>query len=46
MEKSEAVRSWFGELFLEVYLKHKRGELEFLDGKTVDEACKLYEQVY
>lgn len=43
---SEAVRSWFGALFLEVYIKHKRGELAFLDGKTVDEACRLYEQVY
>jgi glutamine synthetase len=46
LEKSEAVKSWFGELFLEVYLKHKRGELKFLDGKTVKEACRLYEQVY
>jgi glutamine synthetase len=46
LEKSEAARSWFGELFLEVYLKHKRGELEFLDGKSVEEACRLYEQVY
>ncbi len=46
LEKSAAVRSWFGELFLEVYVKHKRGELEFLDGKTAEEACRLYEQVY
>jgi len=46
LEKSEAARSWFGELFLDVYVKHKRGELEFLDGKTIEEACRLYEQVY
>ncbi len=46
LEKSVAVRSWFGELFLDVYLKHKRGELKFLDGKTIEEACKLYERVY
>jgi glutamine synthetase len=46
LEKSAAVRSWFGELFLDVYLKHKRGEMEFLDGKTIEEACRLYEQVY
>jgi len=46
LAKSAAVRSWFGELFLEVYLKHKRGELEFLGGKTVEDACRLYEQVY
>ena len=46
LAESEPVRSWFGELFVEVYLKHKRGELEFLDGKTIEEACRLYEQVY
>lgn len=46
LAKSAAVRSWFGALFLEVYLKHKRGELKFLDGKTIEEACRLYEQVY
>ncbi len=46
LEKSAAVRSWFGELFVDVYVKHKRGEMEFLDGKTIEEACRLYEQVY
>ena len=46
LEKSDAARSWFGDLFLEVYIKHKRGELAFLDGKTFEEACRLYEQVY
>lgn len=29
LQRSEVVRSWFGELFLDIYLKHKRGELEF-----------------
>ena len=46
LEKSEAVRSWFGDLFLDVYIKHKQGKMKFLDGKTVEEACQLYEQVY
>ncbi|NIQ94110.1 MAG: glutamine synthetase [Desulfuromonadales bacterium] len=46
LEASKAVRSWFGDLFLDVYLKHKRGELAFLEGKPVEEACRLYEQVY
>ena len=46
LEKSEAVRSWFGDLFLDVYIKHKPGKMKFLDGKTVEEACQLYEQVY
>ncbi|MCZ6859792.1 MAG: glutamine synthetase family protein [Alphaproteobacteria bacterium] len=46
LRNSEAVRSWFGEMFVDVYVKHKQGEMEFLDGKTVEEACRLYEQVY
>ncbi len=46
LEKSEAVRSWFGALFQDVYVKHKRRELEFLDGKTIKESCQLYERVY
>jgi glutamine synthetase len=40
------VRSWFGDLFLDVYVKHKRGEMAFLEGRTVEEMCRLYEQVY
>lgn len=46
MEDSEAVRSWFGELFVDVYVKHKRGEMAYLEGKTMGEICRLYEQVY
>jgi glutamine synthetase len=46
MAKSNAVRSWFGDLFLDVYVKHKRGEMEYLEGRTVEEICQLYEQVY
>ena len=46
MEKSDMVRSWFGDLFLDVYLKHKRGEIEYLEGRTVEEICQLCEQVY
>ena len=46
MGKSDMVRSWFGDLFLDVYLKHKRGEIEYLEGRTVEEICQLYEQVY
>ena len=46
LEGSQAVRDWFGEMFVEVYLKHKRGEIDFLDGKTAEQACRLYEQVY
>ena len=46
LEASEAARTWFGELFLETYLKHKRGELAVVGDKTAEEACRLYEAVY
>lgn len=46
MERSDAVRSWFGDVFMDVYLKHKRGEMDYLYGKTTEEICQLYEQVY
>lgn len=40
------VTGWFPEGFADVYVKHKTGELAFLDGKTEMEVCALYEQVY
>jgi len=46
MAGSDAVRTWFGDLFLDVYIKHKRGEMAFLEGRTAEEMCRLYEQVY
>ena len=46
LEGDETVRSWFRDPFIEVYLKHKRGELEFLDGKSPEEICQAYEAVY
>ena len=46
LENSDAVKSWFGDLFVDVYVKHKRGELEMLQGKTEEEICAAYERVY
>lgn len=40
------VAGWFPEGFADVYVKHKRGELAFLDGRTESEICALYERVY
>ena len=37
---------WFPDGFADVYVKHKRGEMAFLEGKSAEEACRLYEQVY
>ncbi|MCR9212299.1 MAG: glutamine synthetase family protein [Proteobacteria bacterium] len=45
-EENKTVRSWFSEEFCEIYLSHKRGELEFV--ASLDEAgkCAAYENVY
>lgn len=40
------VASWFPAGFADVYVKHKNGEMAFLEGKAKNEICNLYEQVY
>jgi glutamine synthetase len=46
LEKSDKAKTWFGDQFVDVYLKHKAGEIEFLAGKTDEEVYQLYEEVY
>jgi glutamine synthetase len=46
MEKSEAVRSWFGPTFLEAYLRHKRSELAHVAGLDPPQLCARYAEVY
>ncbi len=45
LENDEIVQSWFRDPFIEVYLKHKRGELAFLADKSPEEICRAYESV-
>lgn len=40
------VTGWFPPQFAEVYVKHKQGEMAYLEGRTESEICALYEQVY
>ncbi len=40
------VTGWFPPAFADIYLRHKQGELAFLEGKTEAEICGLYEHVY
>ena len=40
------VAGWFPAGFADVYVKHKRGEMAFLEGKSSEEVCRLYEEVY
>jgi glutamine synthetase len=43
---NKTVAGWFPDGFAAVYVKHKKGEMAFLEGKSPEEVCKLYEQVY
>ncbi|MBV9250585.1 MAG: hypothetical protein JO227_15215, partial [Acetobacteraceae bacterium] len=46
MEESEALRAWFGPVFLEAYLRHKRSELAHAAAFSVTELCQRYADVY
>jgi glutamine synthetase len=46
MEKSEAVASWFGPVFRDAYLRHKRSELVHVKGLDARELCTRYAEVY
>lgn len=46
LENDETVASWFDDPFIEVYLKHKRGELAHLDGMSPNQVYRAYEAVY
>jgi glutamine synthetase len=46
LERNDIVKRWFPSSFIEVYLKHKRGELEYLKDKDEAEIYAAYEQVY
>jgi glutamine synthetase len=45
-EANDVVKSWFPEGFSETYVKHKKGEIDFLEGKTQEEILAAYEGVY
>lgn len=46
LDKSKIVRSWFGDDFVDVYIAHKKGELEHLKDRDWIEKCNLYKEVY
>jgi glutamine synthetase len=46
MERSDAVRRWFGPVFLEAYLRHKRSELAHVAGLDAVELCARYVEIY
>ncbi|MDR3537513.1 MAG: glutamine synthetase family protein [Acetobacteraceae bacterium] len=46
MEHSEAVQAWFGPVFLDAYLRHKRAELDYTNEFSVSELCHRYAEIY
>ncbi len=46
MEASEVVKSWFGPVFGEAYLRHKRSEAAFVADLSPPELCARYAEVY
>ena len=46
LEASAAVKGWFPEGFLEIYLAHKRHEISVLKDKDGAERCAAYQEAY
>ncbi len=46
MAASQAVAGWFGPVFLEAYLRHKRSEVHHVAEWAVNELCARYFEVY
>jgi glutamine synthetase len=46
MAASKAVAGWFGPVFLEAYLRHKRSEVKHVTEWAVNELCNRYAEVY
>ena len=43
---SSAAREWFGDTFLDVYLRFKRAELKVIDGLSEAATCARYAEIY
>ena len=46
MEASDAVKSWFGPVFFEAYLRHKRSEVAYVADLSPEDLCARYAEVY
>jgi glutamine synthetase len=46
LEADQIAQSWLPPLLLEVYLRHKRGELQLLDGASEEEQIDRYARAY
>jgi len=46
MDASAAMKSWFGPVFFEAYLRHKRSEAAYVADLPAEELCARYADVY
>jgi glutamine synthetase len=46
MDASDAMKSWFGSVFFEAYMRHKRSEAAYVADLPEEELCALYAEVY
>jgi len=46
MEASETAKSWFGPVFFEAYLRHKRSEVDHVADLSPADLCARYAEVY
>ncbi|MDJ0513748.1 MAG: glutamine synthetase family protein [Methyloceanibacter sp.] len=46
MEASDAMKSWFGPVFFEAYMRHKRSEVAYVADLPEAELCGRYAEVY
>jgi glutamine synthetase len=46
LEATPEARDWFGPVYLDAYLRHKRAELALVAGLTAEELCERYANSY
>jgi glutamine synthetase len=46
LEATAEARDWFGPVYLEAYLRHKRAEVKMVENLSEQEQCDLYAQSY
>jgi glutamine synthetase len=46
LEATPEAADWFGPTYLDCYLRHKRGEIRLVEGKSEHEQCAIYAESY
>ena len=46
MDASTAMKTWFGPVFFEAYMRHKRSEVVYVAELSETELCARYAQIY